>query len=160
MIPNLSRRNDDERHASFASDQAASASRERGQSEDDRDTRCRANEYDFPLAVAGTLAAHSAARGARRVQRYTAMDMSFSAVPLRHRRPVRPLCFPETEPEAEKLGETSRHLWLRTALWQLLMREVRRRHTVGSEQFIYFNARDPRRCSAPDVYAEVERRTP
>jgi Uma2 family endonuclease len=77
---------------------------------------------------------------------------------LRHRRPVRPLRFIEQEPEADKLGETSRHLVLRTALWQLIKLELDRtdRHTVSSEQFVYFNARDPRRCCVPDVYVKLD----
>lgn len=83
------------------------------------------------------------------------MTMSADLASLRHRHAVRPLRFPEEEPESEKLGETPRHLRLRTALWQLLEREHARRHTVGSDQFVYFNARDPRRCCAPDVYVKL-----
>src|SRR5579859_5934111 len=76
---------------------------------------------------------------------------------VRHRHPARPLRFVEDEPDSEKLGETSRHLVLRTALWQLIEREIDRtkRDTVGSEQFVYFNAHDPRRCCAPDVYVKL-----
>jgi hypothetical protein len=79
---------------------------------------------------------------------------------VRHRHRVRPLRFVEEEPEGEKLGETSRHLVLRTALWQLIELDLDRsqRHTVSSEQFVYFNARDPRRCCAPDVYVKLETR--
>jgi hypothetical protein len=83
--------------------------------------------------------------------------MSSPPASLRHRHPVRPLRFPEEEPEREKLGETSRHLVLRTALWQLVKLALggASGHTIGSEQFVYFNARDPRRCSAPDVYVKL-----
>ncbi|MGH7438632.1 MAG: Uma2 family endonuclease [Polyangiaceae bacterium] len=67
-----------------------------------------------------------------------------------------PLRFPESEPETEKSGESSRHLVLRTALWQLIqLGLVAGPHTVGSEQFVYFNARDPRRCCAADVYVKL-----
>jgi hypothetical protein len=72
--------------------------------------------------------------------------------PLRYRRPARPLRFPASEPEDEHVGETGRHLTLRTALWEILRLEVAKRHSIGSEQFVYFNARDPRRCCAPDVF--------
>jgi Uma2 family endonuclease len=81
--------------------------------------------------------------------------MSIAPASLRHRHPVHPLRFPEEEPESEKLGEAPRHLKLRLALWQLLEREHARRHTIGSDQFVYFNARDPLRCCAPDVYVKL-----
>jgi Uma2 family endonuclease len=74
---------------------------------------------------------------------------------LRHRRAVKPVEFPVQEPEQEKLGESTRHLTLRTALWQLLRLELAGRATVGSEQFVYFNARDPRRVCAPDVFVRL-----
>jgi hypothetical protein len=86
------------------------------------------------------------------------MTVSFDVTRLRHRRALRPLRFPEEEPEDERLGETSRHLVLRTALWQLIKLEFEwtgAAHTVSSEQFVYFNARDPRRCCAPDVYVKL-----
>jgi Uma2 family endonuclease len=83
--------------------------------------------------------------------------VSVDVTRLRHRRALRPLRFPEEEPEDQKLGETSRHLVLRTALWQLIKLELERSglHTVSSEQFVYFNARDPHRCCVPDVYVKL-----
>ncbi len=89
----------------------------------------------------------------------TLMPMSFSArrgaETLRHRRPVQPLLFPSTEPENERVPESKRHLVLRTALYQVLSLELRGVHSVGSEQFIYWNARDPRRCCSPDAFVKL-----
>jgi Uma2 family endonuclease len=74
---------------------------------------------------------------------------------LRYRRPVRPLIFRSEEPENEKLGETSRHLQLRTFLFQLLQFALGREHSVGSDQFTYWNARDPQLCCAPDAFVKL-----
>jgi Uma2 family endonuclease len=89
----------------------------------------------------------------------TLMPMSSSArrgaESLRHRRPVQPLLFPSREPENERVPESKRHLVLRTALYQVLSLELRGAHSVGSEQFIYWNARDPRRCCSPDAFVKL-----
>ena len=74
---------------------------------------------------------------------------------LRHRRPVQPLLFPSNEPESERVPESKRHLTLRTALYQVLSLELHGAHSVGSEQFIYWNARDPRRCCSPDAFVKL-----
>jgi Uma2 family endonuclease len=74
---------------------------------------------------------------------------------LRHRRAVQPLFFPSSEPESERVPESKRHLTLRTALYQILSLEVRGAHSVGSEQFVYWNARDPRRCCSPDAFVKL-----
>jgi hypothetical protein len=70
---------------------------------------------------------------------------------LRHLRAPRPLIFPT---EAE-MPETKRHLTLRTALYDVLMTALGARASVGSEQFIYWNARDPGRCLAPDGFVKL-----
>jgi hypothetical protein len=75
--------------------------------------------------------------------------------PLRYRRPVRPLLFRSEEPEAEKVGETIRHLKLRTFLFQLLEHALGHEDTVGSDQYVYWNARDPRRTCAPDAFVKL-----
>ena len=66
-------------------------------------------------------------------------------------RPLRPLHFPV---EA-KVPESQRHLELRTALYQLLAFHLEGRATVGSDQFLYFDASDPKACLAPDVYLQL-----
>lgn len=50
------------------------------------------------------------------------------------------------------MAEGKRHLTLRTFLYQLVRHVLGREHTVGSDQFVYWNARDPRRKLAPDVF--------
>ena len=78
---------------------------------------------------------------------------------LRHRRDVRPIHFPGEEREDEKVPERPIHLWMRTALWLILDHAFGHVHATGSEQFFYFNARDPRRCCAPDVWLKLDGRT-
>jgi Uma2 family endonuclease len=70
--------------------------------------------------------------------------------PARHRYkqvPV-PLCFPVEE----EVPEGRRHLKLRTLLFQILEVELRGQGSVGSDQFVYWNARNPRVRLAPDVF--------
>jgi len=62
-------------------------------------------------------------------------------------RAPRPLVFPVDEP----MPETRRHFGLRTALFQLLAAAFGDRATLGSEQFVYWDATDPKACCAPDV---------
>ncbi|HEU5076968.1 MAG TPA: Uma2 family endonuclease [Polyangiaceae bacterium] len=66
-------------------------------------------------------------------------------------RPLRPRHFPV---EA-KVPESQRHLELRTALYQLLSFHLEGRATVGSDQFLYFDASDPKACLAPDVFLRL-----
>ena len=66
-------------------------------------------------------------------------------------RPLRPLHFPV---EA-KVPESQRHLELRTMLYQLLSFWLQGRATVGSDQFLYFDASDPKLCLAPDVFLQL-----
>jgi hypothetical protein len=47
--------------------------------------------------------------------------------------------------------ETGVHLRLRTALWSMLRLAMGDRAMVGSEQFLYWDPTDPKRCLAPDV---------
>jgi Uma2 family endonuclease len=67
---------------------------------------------------------------------------------LPHLRPLKPLHFPT---EAE-VPETKVHLTLRTALYAILKLAFGDSACVGSDQFVYWNARDPKRCAAPDVF--------
>lgn len=70
---------------------------------------------------------------------------------LRYKRAPVPLRFPE---EAQiPRGKT--HLTLRTFLYQLLRLVLGPSHSVGSEQFVYFNAADPERCLAPTAFVKL-----
>jgi len=66
-------------------------------------------------------------------------------------RPLRPLHFPV---EA-KVPESQRHYEIRSAVYQLLSFWLRDRATVGSDQFMYFDASDPKACLAPDVFVQL-----
>ncbi|HEX2876575.1 MAG TPA: Uma2 family endonuclease [Polyangiaceae bacterium] len=66
------------------------------------------------------------------------------------RKPV-PLVFPSDE----EVPEHKLHVELRTALYQLIRLALGDRVIVGTEQFVYYDASDPRRCLAPDVMVWV-----
>jgi Uma2 family endonuclease len=70
---------------------------------------------------------------------------------VRHIRAPQPIHFPE---EAE-VPEGKTHLILRTFLFALLRFALGPDHSVGSDQFVYWNARDPRRCLAPDIFVKL-----
>ena len=61
-----------------------------------------------------------------------------------------PLIFPSTE----RVPETQLHLELRTLLYRLLQDHLGLRATIGSEQFVYYAANDPKQCLAPDVFVK------
>lgn len=63
------------------------------------------------------------------------------------RKPV-PLHFPSEE----TVPESKRHMILRTALYQTLWLAFDGRFALGSDQFVYWNARDPGLRLAPDVF--------
>jgi hypothetical protein len=67
-----------------------------------------------------------------------------------HTRALRPIDFPSEE----HVPETKRHLEARTVLY-LILKDALPGATVGSEQFIYYDAADPRRCLAPDVFVKL-----
>jgi Uma2 family endonuclease len=69
----------------------------------------------------------------------------------RYIEPLAPVVFPE---EAE-LPETQLHLELRTLLYQLLSDHLGLDTTVGSDQFVYFDAANPKQSVAPDVYVRL-----
>jgi hypothetical protein len=72
-----------------------------------------------------------------------------SPADIKHLRPVRPLHFPSSQPEWD-LGQSIRHLDLCTMLREILLAAVTRSDSVGSDQFVYFDASRPKRCLAPD----------
>lgn len=63
-----------------------------------------------------------------------------------------PLLFSE---EAE-VPETQVHFELRVLLYQLLCDHLGLDAIVGSDQFVYYEAGDPARCLAPDVYVQLK----
>jgi len=54
-------------------------------------------------------------------------------------------------PIEEKVPESQEHLWVRTALWLMLSRELKGRAVVCSEQFVYWDPTDPKQCLSPDL---------
>lgn len=70
---------------------------------------------------------------------------------VRYQRPAKPLHFPERQ----SMPESKTHLTLRTFLFQLLRFALGPDHSVGSEQFVYWNAADPRRSLAPDAFVKL-----
>ena len=82
------------------------------------------------------------------------VDSSLASRPRPKRTYVRvptPLHFPESA----EMPETGVHLELRTALYLLVRDFVGTRGAVGSEQFIYWDPSDPRRCLAPDLIVRM-----
>src|SRR4051812_30302446 len=66
----------------------------------------------------------------------------------------RPIAFPSEEPPAEHVSETKRHLEVRTTLY-LLLKDALAGAAIGSDQFVYWDAGDPRRCLSPDVFVKL-----
>lgn len=64
---------------------------------------------------------------------------------------IEPLHFPESA----NVPESQVHLDLRTLLYQLLSTHLGESVTVGSDQFVYIDASNPKQCIAPDVYAKA-----
>ena len=94
---------------------------------------------------------------ARRVYDRVAMaQLRFPRPPqraeLRYVREPEPIHFPE---EAE-VPEGKRHLVLRTFLFRLLQFALGPGHSVGSDQFVYWNARDAQRKLAPDAFVKLD----
>ncbi|MFZ5892804.1 MAG: Uma2 family endonuclease [Myxococcota bacterium] len=72
----------------------------------------------------------------------------------RYLEPRSPVIFPESA----EMPESQLHLELRTILYQLLTDHLGAEVTVGSDQFVYFDAANPRVCVAPDVYVRLNPR--
>lgn len=53
------------------------------------------------------------------------------------------------------MPESALHLHLRTALFLILERKLRGRAYVGSDQFVYWDATDPKLCLAPDAFVRL-----
>lgn len=54
------------------------------------------------------------------------------------------------------MPETQVHFELRVLLYQLLCDHLGLEATVGSDQFVYYDAADPSRCVAPDIYVQLK----
>lgn len=71
--------------------------------------------------------------------------------PLRHLREPVPVDFPS---EA-LVRETKDSLLLRTALFQMLAHALGGRSIIGSDQLVYGDASDARKCLAPDLFVKL-----
>lgn len=69
-------------------------------------------------------------------------------------KPPRPIAFPAVEPPEEEVSETKRHLENRTALYLVLMELFASDSSIGSEQFVYFDETNPKRCLSPDAFVK------
>jgi Uma2 family endonuclease len=78
----------------------------------------------------------------------------FLAAPRPKRNYVRPPV-PVHFPDSAEMPETGVHLEVRTALYLLVRDFVGERGAVGSEQFMYWDASDPRPCLAPDLIVRM-----
>lgn len=57
-------------------------------------------------------------------------------------------------PVEASVPEHKRHLELRTLLY-LVLHALEREHSIGSEQFVYWDSTDPSRCLAPDAFVRL-----
>jgi len=64
----------------------------------------------------------------------------------------RPRRAPVEFPEYELMSEGKPHLHLRTFLYQLFRHHFAETCAIGSDQFVYWNARDPKQKLSPDVF--------
>ena len=64
-----------------------------------------------------------------------------------------PLVFPDEE----EMPEYKAHIELRQLLYQILMAAYSKQHSIGSDQFVYWNAANPKRCLAPDGFVRLGR---
>lgn len=71
--------------------------------------------------------------------------------PFRYLERITPVVFPESA----EVPETDLHFRLRVLLHQLLRSALGSDVFVGSDQFLYWDASDPKLCVAPDVYVRV-----
>jgi Uma2 family endonuclease len=58
-------------------------------------------------------------------------------------------------PVEATVPETKRHLKLRTLLFQILEHALADRASIGCDQFVYWDASDPRVCLAPDAFIRL-----
>ncbi len=86
--------------------------------------------------------------------------MGSMSAPLRQEdvtyvRAIRPLHFPDSDPEWE-MSESHRHKRLCELLYQVLAAVVPGEHaSIGADQFVYFDPLDPRKKCAPDGFVKL-----
>lgn len=68
-----------------------------------------------------------------------------------------PIHFRSEEPLEEAVSETKRHLEARTTLY-LLLKDALAGSALGSDQFVYYDATNPQRCLAPDIFVKRDSR--
>jgi len=73
---------------------------------------------------------------------------------LRHVRPVQPLQFPSSDPEWD-MPQSSRHGLLCDLVAEVLRHALGREHSVGKDNFVYFDATHPQRCLGPDAFVKL-----
>ena len=84
----------------------------------------------------------------------TEMAKPLALAGIRHVRPVEPVDFPSSDPEWD-MPESKRHRRLCFLLYEILTRHLGASSSVGSDQFVYFDRSNPRRCLAPDAFVKV-----
>ncbi len=58
-------------------------------------------------------------------------------------------------PTSEQVPESKRHLQLRTLLYQVLDLAFAKHAAIGCDQFVYWDASNPRVCLAPDAFVHL-----
>ncbi len=84
----------------------------------------------------------------------TASAPAFSYGDRLYVRAPRAIHFPSEERPEEHVSETKRHLHARTTLY-LLLEQARAEDAVGSDQFVYWDAGNPKKCLSPDVFVKL-----
>ncbi|MCK6588711.1 MAG: Uma2 family endonuclease, partial [Polyangiaceae bacterium] len=57
-------------------------------------------------------------------------------------------------PDTAEVPESKRHLELRTLLY-LVLGTFRHEHSIGCDQFVYWDPTDPASCVAPDAFVHL-----
>ena len=74
---------------------------------------------------------------------------------LRHLRLVQPPEFPSSDPEWD-MPESVRHGRLCELLYQILINTLGPEHSVGEDNFVYYDKAHAKRCLAPDGFVKLE----
>lgn len=94
----------------------------------------------------------------------SAKPVAAALVPTEHLVMCDPREFREQESFEESVSESKRHLEARTTLYLVLRkayeivaqrRRERRNVAIGSEQFVYYDSTDPKKCFSPDVFVKI-----
>ncbi len=84
----------------------------------------------------------------------TVRKPAFSYGSRHYLRAPRAIHFPSEERPEEQVSETKRHLRARTTLY-LLLEEAIAGAAVGSDQFVYWDATEPKKCLSPDAFVKL-----